>query len=89
MSERLCVSSPWAPSFSASLNQVTLTPLISLPAYGEEFAGSASNGIRDRILALEWVRDNIADYGGDRDNITIFGESAGGQSVQAISSSSR
>jgi para-nitrobenzyl esterase len=60
---------------------------LDLSPLGEEFAGSAANGIRDQILALEWVRDNIADYGGDAGNVTIFGESAGGQSVLAILSS--
>ena len=57
---------------------------LDLSEYGEEFSGSASNGIRDQIQALKWVRDNIADYGGDASNVTIFGESAGGQSVLAI-----
>ena len=57
---------------------------LDLSVFGEEFAGSAANGIRDQILALKWVRDNIADYGGDPNNVTIFGESAGGSSVQAI-----
>lgn len=57
---------------------------LDLSQYGAEFAGSASNGIRDQILALTWVRDNIADYGGDASNVTIFGESAGGQSVFSI-----
>ena len=36
---------------------------LDLGSLGEELAGSASNGIRDQVLALEWVRDNIADYG--------------------------
>ena len=57
---------------------------LDLGSLGEEFAGSASNGIRDQVLALEWVRDNIADYGGDPGNVTIFGESAGGHSVHAL-----
>ena len=57
---------------------------LDLSPLGEEFAGSASNGLRDQVLALEWVRDNIADYGGDPGNVTIFGESAGGQSVHAL-----
>ena len=42
-------------------------------------------GIWDQILALEWVRDNIEDYGGDPDEVTIFGESAGGMSVSLLS----
>lgn len=37
--------------------------------------------IRDMVQSLEWVRDNITEFGGDRDNVTIFGESAGGWSV--------
>ena len=55
-----------------------------LSALDPSFAGSASNGIRDQILALEWVRDNIADYGGDANNVTILGESAGGASINCI-----
>ncbi len=57
---------------------------LDLGSLGAEFAGSASNGIRDQVLALEWVRDNIADYGGDPGSVTIFGESAGGHSVHAL-----
>ena len=61
-----------------------LLGFMDLSDYGEEYRGSASNGIGDQILGLEWVRDNIADFGGDPANVTIFGESAGAGSVNGI-----
>ena len=42
------------------------------------FADTANLGLRDLVLALEWVRDNIRQFGGDPGNVTIFGQSGGG-----------
>ena len=52
-----------------------------LDRVGEEFAGSANAGFLDLVAALEWVRDNIAGFGGDPDSVMIYGQSGGGRKV--------
>jgi para-nitrobenzyl esterase len=50
-------------------------------AAGSKFAASGNVGMLDCIAALEWVRDNIANFGGDPGNVTIMGQSGGGAKV--------
>lgn len=51
---------------------------------GGEFEDSSNLAIRDLIASLEWVRDNIGEFGGDPDLVTIFGESGGGWKVSTL-----
>jgi para-nitrobenzyl esterase len=51
---------------------------------GAKYADSGNVGMLDCVLALEWVRDNIAHFGGDPNNVTIFGESGGGGKVSVL-----
>ena len=67
---------------------VTLNHRLNLFGYlylgeiaGEKYADSGNAGMLDIVLALEWVRDNIAAFGGDPGNVTIFGQSGGGGKV--------
>jgi len=50
-------------------------------AGGEKYAASGNVGMLDIVAALEWIRDNISNFGGDPDNITIMGQSGGGAKV--------
>ena len=60
------------------LNAFAYLWLAGLRDAGSRFADCANLGLRDLVRALEWVRDNIARFGGDAANVTIFGQSGGG-----------
>ena len=51
---------------------------------GEPYAGSANVGLLDLVAVLTWVRDNIANFGGDPSSVMIFGQSGGGGKVAAL-----
>ncbi len=51
---------------------------------GERYAQSGNASMLDLVQALQWVRDNIANFGGDPGNVTIFGQSGGGGKVTTL-----
>jgi para-nitrobenzyl esterase len=57
---------------------------LHLEDLGDQFRSSGNAGMLDIVAALEWVRENISRFGGDPDNVTIFGESGGGAKVSVL-----
>jgi para-nitrobenzyl esterase len=70
-----------------SLNhRLNILGYMNLAAYGDKYASSMNIGVLDLVAALEWVRDNITNFGGDPGNVLIFGQSGGGGKVSTLTS---
>ena len=65
-------------------HRLNILGFLDLSAYGEKYKHSANLSILDIKAALEWVRNNISNFGGDPGNITIFGQSGGGAKVNTL-----
>lgn len=62
-------------------HRLNILGYLDLSWAGEEYANSGNCGHADMVAALQWVHENIAGFGGDPDNVTIFGQSGGGMKV--------
>ena len=65
-------------------HRLNILGYFDLSDYGEEYANSGNAGGDDIIASLRWIRDNIAGFGGDPDNVTVFGQSGGGAKVTTL-----
>jgi para-nitrobenzyl esterase len=65
-------------------HRLNVLGFLDLSAYGEKYLHSANNSMLDLVAALEWVNANIANFGGDPANVTIFGQSGGGAKVNTL-----
>lgn len=68
-----------------SLNhRLNILGYFNLEVYGREYKNSGNAGNADIVEALRWIRDNISAFGGDPDNVTLFGQSGGGMKVWTL-----
>lgn len=65
-------------------HRLNVLGFLDLSAYGDKYKESGNAGLLDIIAALQWVKQNIAEFGGDPDNVTIFGQSGGGGKVTCM-----
>ena len=65
-------------------HRLNILGFLDLSTCGKKYKYSGNVGMLDAVQALEWVRDNIANFGGDPNNVTIFGESGGGGKVGTL-----
>ena len=65
-------------------HRLNVLGFLDLSAYGDKYAKSGNAGLLDLVAALQWVNKNIAAFGGDAQNVTIFGQSGGGGKVSTL-----
>ena len=65
-------------------HRLNILGFLDLSAYGDKYKESANNSMLDIVAALDWVKTNISNFGGDPNNVTIFGQSGGGAKVNTL-----
>ncbi len=65
-------------------HRLNILGFLDLSAYGEKYAHSANVSLLDLVASLEWIKENISQFGGDPDNVTLFGQSGGGAKITAL-----
>lgn len=65
-------------------HRLNLLGYLDLSPFGEEYTNSGNAGTADIIAALQWIHDNIERFGGDPENVIVFGQSGGGAKVTTL-----
>lgn len=65
-------------------HRLNILGYLDVSPFGQRFQGSGNDGMLDIIASLEWIRDNIASFGGDPQNVTLFGQSGGGNKIAVL-----
>jgi para-nitrobenzyl esterase len=65
-------------------HRLNVLGFLDLSAYGKKYQASANVGVMDMVASLNWVKENISNFGGDPTNVTIFGQSGGGAKVMCL-----
>ncbi len=65
-------------------HRLNILGYLDMSSFGAKYANSVNAGMADIVEALRWIRRNIAFFGGDPDNVTVFGQSGGGGKIQAL-----
>ncbi len=65
-------------------HRLNILGFLDMSSFGEKYANSVNAGMADIVEALRWIRRNIAAFGGDPGNVTVFGQSGGGGKVSAL-----
>lgn len=65
-------------------HRLNILGFLDLSAYGPRYKNSPNAGLMDLVMALQWVKQNIDQFGGDPNNVTIFGQSGGGGKVTCL-----
>lgn len=65
-------------------HRLNILGFLDLSPYGERYRNSANAGLADLVAALRWIKENIKEFGGNPDNVTLFGQSGGGMKVTGL-----
>ena len=65
-------------------HRLNVEGFLDLSAYGEKYKDSFNQSTRDIIASLEWIRDNISNFGGNPNNVTVFGQSGGAAKILTL-----